>query len=131
MLSLKAELEDADVQDRGTDRPTGVSRYYLTPKLFKRVDRVVGELQYFLQRAAAMVAGRTRFFRIDPEDAIVPIFRGCNNLSQIIAAWGIIRKRLELGQRFFQKYVKEFQTPEANIEYSPASTSVELTDDLK
>jgi hypothetical protein len=98
--------------------------------MLMRVDRVAYELQYFLQRASAMVPGRNKYFRVDPEDAIVPTLKGCGDRAQLVAVWEIMRKRLELGQAFFRKYLKEFYRPEAIEDFSPASTSRELAEEL-
>jgi hypothetical protein len=77
-----------------------------------------------------MVPTRTRFFCVDPEDAILSTLRGSGNAAQISAAWELMRKRLELGREFLNKYVKEFKNPDYIEDFSPASTSKELTDEL-
>ncbi|KAJ7906579.1 hypothetical protein B0H13DRAFT_2333316 [Mycena leptocephala] len=131
MLSLHTELEDRDVLDRGLVRLPGVSRYALEPDLLTRVDRIAGELQYFLQRGSALVPGRTRYFRVDPEDSIIPVLKGCSNVAQLVVAWGILRKRLHLGREFIQKYAREFRNPDSIEDYSPASTTKELTEEMR
>ncbi|KAJ7884947.1 hypothetical protein B0H13DRAFT_1889722 [Mycena leptocephala] len=131
LLSLKSSLEEEDIEDRGGNRPPGVARFGLAEPLYRKVNRVVGELQYFVQRAANLVKGRDRHFRIDPEDAILPILEGCSNRAQLSAAWDIIRRRLELGGQFFRKYVKEFKNPDSIEAFSPASTSASLSLALK
>ncbi|KAJ6469236.1 hypothetical protein DFH09DRAFT_1111217 [Mycena vulgaris] len=131
MLSLKETLENNEVVDRGAVREDGLPRYMLKPSLYKRVDRVVGELQYFLQRSSALVVGRQRYFRIDPEDAILPVLEGCSNLAQLLVAWEILRSRISLGIDFFWKYVKEFRNPDSIEAYSPISTTVGMQEELK
>lgn len=130
MLSLHMVLEDKDIEDRGEERIAGVSRFALEGSMMRWVDRVVYELQYFLQRSSAMVSRRDKYFRVDPEDAIIPTLKGCGDRSQLIVIWEILRKRLELGQEFFRKYVKEFRKPEAIEDFSPASTTRELVEEL-
>ncbi|KAJ7924009.1 hypothetical protein B0H13DRAFT_2315828 [Mycena leptocephala] len=131
LLSLWMELEDKDVLDRGEIRPPRVSRYALEPMLLKRVERIAYELQHFLQRASAMVPGRARFFRIDPEDAILSTLKGSSSVAQLFAAWELMRKRLELGRGFLGKYVREFKNPDFIEDFSPASTAKELSEELR
>ncbi|KAJ7186969.1 hypothetical protein C8R46DRAFT_1024936 [Mycena filopes] len=131
MLSLKVELEQGDVVDKGEHRPDGIPRYSLSESLYRRSERVVAELQYFLQKAASMVLGRTRFFRVDPEDTLVPTLGGCSNLPQLLMAWKIMRERLALGRGFLEKYAKEFRNPHSIEDFSPASTTVDLKESLR
>ncbi|KAJ6477131.1 hypothetical protein C8R47DRAFT_1220059 [Mycena vitilis] len=130
LLALQMSLEAWDVEDRGEEREVGTPRYALEAKMMVRVDKIACELQLFLEKASALVVGRTRFFRVDPEDAILPILRGCGSMAQLVAAWEIMRKRLELGQAFFKKYLKEFRYPDSIEDYSPASTTMELKESL-
>jgi hypothetical protein len=131
LLSLKYQLEANEIEDRGVGRPEGIPHYGLSEHIYQKVDRVVGELQYFLQRSATLVNGHERYFRIDPEDAILPLLAGRSNKAQLLVAWGILRKRLELGRQFFEKYVKEFNHPNGIEDYSPVSTTVELSEGLR
>jgi hypothetical protein len=78
-----------------------------------------------------MVPGHSKYFRIDPEDTIIPTLRGCGNRAQLIAVWEILHKRLELGQEFFKKYLKEIRSPDSIEAFSPASTTNELTNELE
>ncbi|KAJ7601264.1 hypothetical protein DFH06DRAFT_1353560 [Mycena polygramma] len=130
LLALQMSLETWDVEDRGEEREIGTPRYALEAKMLVQVDKIACELQLFLEKASALVVGRTRFFRIDPEDAILPILRGCGSMAQLVAAWEIMRKRLELGQAFFKKYLKEFRYPDSVVDFSPASTTTELKESL-
>ncbi|KAJ7468424.1 hypothetical protein B0H11DRAFT_1921004 [Mycena galericulata] len=128
MLSLKVILEASDIADKGF----GVaSRFSLNPFLFERLNRIMGELQYFLQKTAALVPNRKKHFWIDPEDAILPILAGCSDRAQLLVVWEILRTRLELGQKFIEKYVKEIENPLSIEDFSPASTTVELTEGFK
>jgi hypothetical protein len=133
MLTLKGSLEERDLFDRGEVRQPWEPRYGLVQELFLKVDRIVGEMQHFLSRAASLVPGRSQYFHIDPEDSIVPILRGCSNVSQLVAAWEIIRSRIELGQKFLLKYEDEFYSADAGRSpaLSPTSTTVELEEGLK
>ncbi|KAJ7982893.1 hypothetical protein DFH06DRAFT_1266550 [Mycena polygramma] len=130
LLALQISFESWNVEDRGEARDAATPRFALEAKMLVRVDKIACELQLFVERASSLVAGRTRFFRVDPEDAILPILRGCGSLAQLIAAWEIMRKRLELGQGFFKKYLKEAKFPTSIVDFSPASTTTELKDSL-
>ncbi|KAK6997336.1 hypothetical protein R3P38DRAFT_2798465 [Favolaschia claudopus] len=94
------------------------------------VTRVSAELQEFLRQAANMVPGRTSHFVVDPEDSCLPVLNGAQDLNQLEAAWELLRSRLELGHRFFLKYVEEFKDKEA-APSSLASTVAALHQELK
>ncbi|KAJ7740759.1 hypothetical protein DFH07DRAFT_778344 [Mycena maculata] len=128
MLLMKIKLEPSDVLDRGE---ASVSRYLLEKRMYEQTDRIVGELHYFLQMTAALVPGCKKFFRVDPEDALLPILQGCSNVAQLLMAWELLWARLELGQKFIEKYAKEFGNLKSIKDFSPASTTVELAESLR
>ncbi|KAJ7251191.1 hypothetical protein B0H12DRAFT_1071984 [Mycena haematopus] len=128
MISLQIALESNEVVDLGEGERR---RFALEKKLLARVDRVVGELQYFLQRAAALVPGRRKHFKIDPEDNIIPLLSGCNTTAQLVAAWEIVRSRIDLGRKFVSKYAKEFANPDAIQVFSPMSTDSQVSEEGK
>ncbi|KAK6996767.1 hypothetical protein R3P38DRAFT_3221902 [Favolaschia claudopus] len=110
-LARKTKLERSDIQDRGvlwTDAPP---RFVVAPSLMERIDRGVGELQTFIQRASNLLPDRRK------------------DLFQLEAAWDILRERLETGQRFFAKYIDEFKDA-TNVPNSPASTTVAIHQQL-
>ncbi|KAK6972122.1 hypothetical protein R3P38DRAFT_2356947, partial [Favolaschia claudopus] len=115
-------VEPERIVDRGLLRPPGVSRYGLEVKLMQEVERVASELQHFLQRAAALVPGRQRFFHIDPENAVLPLLGNSSSILQLKAAWEIMRKRLGLGRSFVHKYAKELDHPDPVHDFSPIPT---------
>jgi hypothetical protein len=133
LLVLKGSLEQKDLFDRGDFRQPWEDRYGLVPALYQKVDRLIGELQHFLSCASELVPGRTRHFHIDPEDSIVPILQGASSVAQLVAAWEILRSRLESGQKFLTKYENEFYSSDVGKSpmLSPTSTTVELEEELK
>ncbi|KAJ7446942.1 hypothetical protein B0H11DRAFT_1929964 [Mycena galericulata] len=81
-------------------------------------------------RAADIVEGRTSHFIVDPEESCLTILRGATDLFQLEAAWDILRVRLRLGHKFFEKYTEEFKDKSA-APTSPASTNLALHSDLQ
>ncbi|KAJ6474441.1 hypothetical protein C8R47DRAFT_986942, partial [Mycena vitilis] len=130
LLVQKKNLGREDIYDRGIAWTDAPARFYLAPVLISRIDRVVGELQTFLERAADLVEGRSSHFVVDPEDSCMPLLRGSPDLFQLEAAWDILRTRIERGHSFFIKYTDEFKLG-ANAPTSPASTATVLHEELK
>ncbi|KAK6996603.1 hypothetical protein R3P38DRAFT_2565178, partial [Favolaschia claudopus] len=122
LLAAQTQLSKGDIWDRGIMKSDSPPRFQLAPTFFARISRVTAELQEFLRRASNLVPGRTTCFIVDPEDSCLPVLQSAHNLSQMEAAWELLRSRLELGHRFFLKYVAEFKDKDA-IPASPASTS--------
>jgi hypothetical protein len=111
MLALITKLEQKDLVDRGELRPVGTARYGLEEKLYRRVSRVVTELQEFLHKASLLVPGRTGYFHVDPEDLFIPVLQETNDVARLLMAWELLRSRLDLGHQFFLKYEKECRLP--------------------
>jgi hypothetical protein len=88
------------------------------------MNRILGELQHFLIRAASLVPGQNRHFHIDPEDTIFPLLGNSSDLGQVLAAYKIIRSRVSLRQRFLDKYKGEFYSLGVNRRRSPALSDV-------
>ncbi|KAK6966539.1 hypothetical protein R3P38DRAFT_2397933, partial [Favolaschia claudopus] len=105
----KKSLDKTDIHDRGILWKDAPPRFFLSPRFMEEIDRGIGELQTFIQRAAALLPNRANHFIIDPGDSCVPILKGAHDLFQLEAAWEIIRERLATGQRFFTKYIEEFK----------------------
>ncbi|KAJ7233357.1 hypothetical protein C8J57DRAFT_1532479 [Mycena rebaudengoi] len=124
MLSIKMTLEPRDIIDRGPVRNASDSRYGLREDFWKRIDRVVGELQFFLQKSAALIPERTRYFHIDPEEILVPLLKDSSDVAQLFASWDVLRSRIQLGQQFLDKYDTEYQRGENQTVNSPTSTTV-------
>ncbi|KAJ7671897.1 hypothetical protein B0H14DRAFT_2657317 [Mycena olivaceomarginata] len=116
MLALMTTLEQKDLADRGEFRPAGMARYRLEERLYRRVSRVVTELQEFLYKASLLVPGRTGFFHVDPEDLFLPVLQGTNDVARLLMAWELLRSRLDLGHQFFFKYEKE-SSPEEKMHH--------------
>ncbi|KAJ7712259.1 hypothetical protein B0H14DRAFT_3902369 [Mycena olivaceomarginata] len=130
MLALMTTLEQKDLVDRGDSRPSGMARFGLDDQLYKRVSRVVAELQEFLYKASLLVPGRTSYFHVDPEDLFLPVLQETNDVARLLMAWELLRSRLELGHRFFLKYGKECRMPNSIEAFSPASTTQQLQDEM-
>ncbi|KAJ7456292.1 hypothetical protein B0H11DRAFT_1739388 [Mycena galericulata] len=120
----KTELLPNDVRDRGISNTRPIPRFALDPKLLARVTRITGELQAFLKSVSQLISGRNSYFIVDPEDTSLPILQGASSLAQLNASWQLLRKRMELGNRFFSKYQEEYT--QGTLLFSPASTNPEL-----
>ncbi|KAJ6463041.1 hypothetical protein C8R47DRAFT_992846 [Mycena vitilis] len=130
LLVPKKRLAREDIYDRGVAWRDAPARFHLAPTFLSRIDRVVGEMQTFLERAAGLVDNRSSHFVIDPEDSCLPLLRGSSDLFQLEAAWDILRARLERGHTFFLKYTEEFQLGE-EAPTSPSSTALGLHEELR
>ncbi|KAJ7684855.1 hypothetical protein DFH06DRAFT_1313222 [Mycena polygramma] len=120
-------LNQQDLIDRGRRDERGTNRFSLTPALMSRVDRIIAEMQIFLERAAGLLQ-RGSCFRMDPGDACLPILRSATELSQLHACWTLLMKRVKISLKFFEKYQKEYSSGEAVN--SPSSTNPEIYDAL-
>ncbi|KAJ7430466.1 hypothetical protein B0H11DRAFT_1619565, partial [Mycena galericulata] len=129
-LISKLRLNKEDIWDRGVAKRDAKPRFSLKPSFLTRVDRVTAELQIFLERAANIVEGRTSHFIVDPEESCLTILRGATDLFQLEAAWDILRVRLRLGHRSFEKYTEEFKDKSA-APTSPASTNLALHSEVQ
>ncbi|KAK7044986.1 hypothetical protein R3P38DRAFT_3177211 [Favolaschia claudopus] len=105
-LLARNKLAKSDIYDRG-----------LAPPLLRDIEREIGELQSFLQSAAALVPTRTTHFVVDPGESCVPIL-------------DILRARLQTGHRFFTKYIEEFKSSQS-IPSSPVSTVLGIHEQLQ
>ncbi|KAJ7438126.1 hypothetical protein B0H11DRAFT_1753069, partial [Mycena galericulata] len=129
-LVAKSRLNKEDIWDRGVAKKDAKPRFSLKPSFLTKVDRISAELQIFLQRAADIVEDRTSHFIVDPEESCLTILRGATDLFQLEAAWDILRVRLRLGHKFFEKYTEEFKDKSA-APTSPASTNLALHSEVQ
>ncbi|KAJ7807777.1 hypothetical protein B0H13DRAFT_2386225 [Mycena leptocephala] len=129
LIASKKVLDPRDVIDRGVDPGNPVPRFGLDPGLALRVRVTISDMQSILKRAALMVNGRTSYFRIDPNDALMPILKAASGLEELNAAWLALHRRMQLAQGFFNKYVQHYRTPEENLRASsPVSTNPDVYD---
>ncbi|KAJ6449019.1 hypothetical protein C8R47DRAFT_999326, partial [Mycena vitilis] len=128
-IIAKSELLIVDIVDRGVPSRGVIARFAVSSKLFARVDRITAELQVFLKSASGLVEGRKTYFIVDPEDTCLPVLQGASDVAQLQAAWSLLRKRVELGDRYFSKYRDEYEQGKAML--SPTSTVPDLYDPLK
>lgn len=108
-LTLKRTLDPSLVEDRGISVTEPRPPYAVRYEFLRRIEGVVSDLQALLEKAVALIPSRTSYFRVDPEASLMPILRGCYSLTELSAAWEILRLRMELGHRSFLKYVQEFK----------------------
>jgi hypothetical protein len=128
-LATKHVLDPRYVLDRGLSSTNSRPQYLLRAEFLYRLESVVNEFQSFLTRASSLVPGRASCYQLDPQHLILPVLRGCYSLSELHAAWDVIRYRLEMGHHMFDKYVAEFKGEESPI--SPQSTAPGLYSPLR
>ncbi|KAJ7151746.1 hypothetical protein C8R46DRAFT_1229279 [Mycena filopes] len=121
-------LDEQEIVDEGDEREPNTPRYRIQDDLLAREDQVVMHLQWYLTEASKIVPGRLRHFRVDPADTLLPILKGASNPQQIRVAWDLLRVRIETGERFFKKYIKEAESQRMGVEASPVSTTESMLD---
>ncbi|KAJ7827585.1 hypothetical protein B0H13DRAFT_2373717 [Mycena leptocephala] len=127
VIVSKKSLDARDIHDRGIDRTDPKPRFALETGFAIRVQSTITDMQDILRRAALMVPGRSSWFVIDPQDALLPILNGAHDLDEINAAWLALHRRMQLAQSFLEKYEQNFQVSEENMRAtSPVSTNPEV-----
>ncbi|KAJ7432922.1 hypothetical protein B0H11DRAFT_1939998 [Mycena galericulata] len=133
ILISKQELTPVDVIDRGISRVESFPRFALETGFALRVVQLRRDFQSLLSSAASLNPGRpvSRFFIIDPHDALLGILKGANALEELAIAWRALRTRFELAQRYLDKYESEYRAErESEILLSPVSTESGLYEAL-
>ncbi|KAJ6498081.1 hypothetical protein C8R47DRAFT_1068973 [Mycena vitilis] len=102
LLCGKMTLADFDIEDIGQQ---GGYRCRLVLPILDKVCQVANDLQWYLGEAAQLNPDRQKFFRVDPGNALIPSLEGATDPEQVRIAWDLLRTRLELGRRFFDKYL--------------------------
>ncbi|KAJ6465892.1 hypothetical protein C8R47DRAFT_1224212 [Mycena vitilis] len=125
----KRALDVHEVMDRGVssapDTPLG--RFALETGFNLRTERTIVDMQSLLRRASALVEGRQSCFVIDPHRTMMTLLRGARELSELHVAWVGLSRRMELSQKYLDKYESEFRGPkEEDVLLSPVSTAPEI-----
>ncbi|KAJ6517105.1 hypothetical protein DFH09DRAFT_863932, partial [Mycena vulgaris] len=131
-ISNKKTLEPRDVMDRGKASLQPMPRFGLEPSLAQRVEKTIGELQAVLKKAAWLVPDKTNMvFQVDPHGALMPILRGASSLDELHIAWLALSKRMNLGQKYLDKYDGLYRASTASERpTSPVSTDAGLYDNF-
>ncbi|KAJ7434613.1 hypothetical protein B0H11DRAFT_1938461 [Mycena galericulata] len=133
ILISKQELTPVDVIDRGISRVESFPRFALETGFALRVVQLRRDFQSLLSSAASLNPGRpvSRFFIIDPHDALLGILKGASTLEELAITWRALRTRFELAQRYLDKYESEYRAErESEILLSPVSTESGLYEAL-
>ncbi|KAJ7171769.1 hypothetical protein C8R43DRAFT_1120148 [Mycena crocata] len=132
MIASKKSLLPKDLQDKGIDMEDSLApRFSLETGLSYRTMRTISEMQSVLDRAAALVPNRNRAFLVDPHGVAKSILSGADSLDEISIAWMTLSSRMDLAQRFLEKYEAEYQIADpALMPLSPASTAAEIYDNF-
>ncbi|KAJ7119392.1 hypothetical protein C8R46DRAFT_1238664 [Mycena filopes] len=121
----KKTLDEQEILDAGESREANTFRYSILRELSDSRENAIHNLQWYLSEASKLVPGRTRYFRVDPKDTLLPVLQGASDPQQIRVAWDLLRLRLETGERFFKKYIEEAAAGKM-ITASPVSTTTSL-----
>jgi hypothetical protein len=127
-IASKKALGISDVLDRGVNvLPQPVGRFSLETAFLFRTDKAIKDMQFILNRASALVPGRTSCFTVDPHACLMAVLRSAQDLDELHVAWSALAERMDLAQRNFKKYQSEFgaEKPE-DILLSPVSTNPEI-----
>ncbi|KAJ6530386.1 hypothetical protein DFH09DRAFT_873625, partial [Mycena vulgaris] len=127
-ISNKKTLEPRDVMDRGKTSMHPMPRFGLDPSLALRVEKTIEELQAVLRKAAWLVPDKASdAFQVDPHGALMPILRGASSLDELHIAWLALSKRMDLGQKYLDKYDGLYRAATASERpASPVSTDADL-----
>jgi hypothetical protein len=92
LATQKMLLADHEIRDEGDDhaREYGTFRYRLNSDLLRQTSRVAYDLQWYIAEAAALNPQRTKYFRVDPRDALIPSMEGATDPQQIRVAWDLL-----------------------------------------
>ncbi|KAJ6595012.1 hypothetical protein DFH09DRAFT_1072838 [Mycena vulgaris] len=124
LLAKKKSLEPPDVMDRGVTSDRDHPRFALNSRFAYLVKKTTADMQSLLKSASGLVKGRNSHFVIDPQSTLIGILNGAESLAEMHIAWVGLSRRLELSQRFLDKYMLEFQSEEEGVRpSSPVSTA--------
>ncbi|KAJ7697151.1 hypothetical protein B0H17DRAFT_1130466 [Mycena rosella] len=75
------------------------------------------------EKAADLVPGRTRYFKVDPHDLMLGVLRGTDTIEELHISWLGLNKGFEMSLKYMEKYEIEYQTPYEELRpTSPQST---------
>ncbi|KAJ7694245.1 hypothetical protein B0H17DRAFT_1199488 [Mycena rosella] len=84
-------------------------------------------MQSLLKRASELMEGRSTCFVVDPHGTMIRVLSGAASLSEMTIAWTGLRLCIELSQRAFKKYEREYMaTTSAELLLSPVSTAPDI-----
>ncbi|KAJ6567627.1 hypothetical protein DFH09DRAFT_879763, partial [Mycena vulgaris] len=131
-IASKRILEPRDIMDRGKASLHPLPRFGLEPSLAQRVEKTINELQAVLRKAAWLVPDRAnQAFQVDPQATLMPILRGASTLDELHIAWLALSKRMDLGQKYVDKYDGLYRAATASERpTSPVSTDAGLYENI-
>ncbi|KAJ7702724.1 hypothetical protein B0H17DRAFT_1176062 [Mycena rosella] len=132
LLAGKKDLDKTDIVHRlGSPESESSSsfQFSLQKGLGAYLVRTISEMQSLLKHASELVEGRSTCFVVDPHGTIMQVLSGAASLSEMTIAWTGLRLRIELSQRAYEKYEREFMaTTSAELLLLPVSTAPEIYD---
>jgi len=126
-ITTKPNLSAEDVVDSHAWNKNSFMRYVLRDA--DSLQQTITELQIFIQKMAALIPERSKYFIVDPGDNGMHLLQGSQTLAQLPAAWTMISKRMEAAQRFILKYQEEYKG--TRVPLSLVSTATDLHQQLE
>jgi hypothetical protein len=84
-------------------------------------------MQRLLRNTATLIPGKTLWFLIDPQNVLLTVLFGANDLDEMNIAWLGLSRQLELAHQFLGKYEAHINLEEeAARPISPASTNPKI-----
>ncbi|KAJ6590405.1 hypothetical protein DFH09DRAFT_1074043 [Mycena vulgaris] len=133
MVVNKRDLDPRDLRDRGISLSETFPRFQLDTGVGMRLTSIISEFQTVIQKAALLIPSRRpqQFFVIDPHSTLIGVLRGAETMDEMTIAWHALRRRLELGLSYLDKYDSEYKaSTDRDVLISPVSTAPEVYDNL-
>ncbi|KAJ7834731.1 hypothetical protein B0H14DRAFT_2590751 [Mycena olivaceomarginata] len=129
-FACKKSLDARDLFDRGipTSQPNPPRMCFgLEPRFAYRLENTIADIQQLLKRAASLIPGKSSWFLIDPQNVLLTVLFGANDLDEMNVAWLGLSRRLELAHQFLGKYEAHVNAEDEQARpVSPASTNPEI-----
>jgi hypothetical protein len=127
LLTMKTTIELRDLVDRGKN--PNYKHYRIEQHLLDKIEKVMYDLQDYLECAVLLIPGCIKFFHLDPGDALLAVLKNAENILHCQVAWDLLREQIILGEHFFDKYHKEYLEGKDAI-LSPVSMEADITESL-
>lgn len=128
-IASKSALFPHQILDHGFSRSNNMPRFSLTERYEAHISGTIADMQNILKSASDLIPERTTYFKVDPDDLLLSVLQGADDLGQLHVAWTALRKRMEISIKTFEKYDTQYQS--LIVPPSPASTAPELYDTMK
>lgn len=131
LLAMTPHLDLEDVEEFTEGTNYHVSSYRIKESARRRIERVITELQVFIERMAALISerGKNQYFVVDPDELIQRTLSRSQSLEQLQAGWLMLSQRMGAAQKFIAKYIQQYQ--DCELPTSPVSTKPSLYEAIR